>query len=279
MVMAAICEEPTMIRNKNTDLVVLCSLVAVVAVGLSFAQKPSKATPTPVPTATPPLANSTPNGLLPASPSTLAASAAPSNSVDDPSLMLWLPLNGSAVDEGPLHLKCSANAVTFDDQHGGSAIFGRDSYISVEQPERFNEMSSFSLSAWICPSQLCEHANIISKVRPNRDFNLQMAHTGQIVAHIANPNYEFCTSKRQLQPNQWVHVGATYSDHQWKLYINGALDTSTKVIRGPGWSGESLTIGNLLPHSNEPFWGRLDEVRIYRGELAKDSFEALMKSD
>lgn len=246
---------------KHTDLIILTLLVGAISVGMSLAPKPAQSSPTASPS---PGTSSTP-GASPAA----RALTVPGE------LMLRLPLNGSVIDEGPLHLECSANAVTFDDAHGGCANFGSGSYIKVSHPERFNQMESFTLAAWICPSKLVEHSNVISKVQPNRDFNLQMAHTGQLVAHIANPDYEHCVSKRQLQVDQWVHVAATYSDHQWRLYLDGRLDNSLEVKRGPGWTGDSLTIGNLLPNSSENFWGKLDEVRIYRGAMSADAISAL----
>lgn len=196
-------------------------------------------------------------------------------------LLLHMPLDGSPDDYSPLKHQTTSQGVTAStDRHGnpdGACRFTNGSYITVSEPEDFNGLNEFTLSAWVCPSTLREHLNIISKVTPHRDFNLQVDRYGQVLSHIMFGRYEFCYTKKRIAADRWSHITATYSNKNWKIYIDGVLDAQVEVDNSPPWTSEYLTVGNLFPGSHEAFLGDLDEVRVYNRALTASEVKELAR--
>lgn len=199
----------------------------------------------------------------------------------DPDLLLYLPLDGDARNHGALDLETKVMQVKFESDSetgGGYGLFSQESYISVLDPSQFNGMSEFTLSAWVHPELLREHLNVISKVAPSRDFNLQIDRYGQVVTHINVSGYEFCYTKDRIEAGRWTHLAATFKDRTWTIFIDGRVAAEQTMKSVPAWGGNNLTVGNLFPDAGEAFLGGLDEIRIYKRALNPSEVERLASS-
>lgn len=198
-----------------------------------------------------------------------------------PDLLLHLPLDGNDKDASSYRRRTLQHDVRpAPDRFGndaGACEFQEGSFIQIPDEKDFNHLKAFTLTAWICPNTLREHLNVISKVTPHRDFNLQISALGQLVSHITHGKYEFCYSERRLKANEWTFVAATYEDEgrRWKVYLNGKLDNQVKVENRPAWESKLLTVGNIYPNGPEAFLGRLDDVRVYNRALSDQEIAAL----
>lgn len=185
----------------------------------------------------------------------------------DPSLLLSLPLDGNAADAGPLHIGTEPHGLKpAADRRGrsdGAVEFDGSAWLRVDNAPQLNHLQQFTLSAWVNPSLRREHLNVISKVTPWRDFNLQIDARGLPVTHIMNGRYEFCYAQQPIPVGEWSLLTASFSDRQWSLYINGQLSNQVRVDNTPGWQGEQLVVGALQWGGAEPFAGRMDDLRIY----------------
>lgn len=197
-------------------------------------------------------------------------------------VILYLPLDGDSRDASHYRHKTLPHGVTpAPDRHGnksGALRFGEGSHIQIADYKSFNNLKEFTLSAWVNPSQRREHLNIVSKVTPYRDFNVQLDVLGRPLTHIMNGEYEFCYAKNSVETNRWSFVAATYRDHEWRVYLDGKLENTVTVKNAPGWTGQLMTVGNIFPHGPEAFLGSLDEVRVYRRALSEREIGALLKS-
>lgn len=195
-------------------------------------------------------------------------------------VLLYLPLGNSLSDaSGYEHYTRSMGATSTMDRHGdegGASNFAGLDYIEVDRAVDFNNLQGLTLSAWIRPTVRQEHLNVISKVTPHRDFNLQIDRLGRPVSHIMNEGYEFCYAQSSVPLNEWSFVAATYSDGVWKMYINGKLDSTVKVTKAPTWQSRLMTVGALYPGA-EGFIGDLDEVRVHSRALSEDEIAGLME--
>ncbi|WP_298508499.1 LamG-like jellyroll fold domain-containing protein [uncultured Kordia sp.] len=184
-------------------------------------------------------------------------------------LLGYYPFSGNANDESGNnnHGVVYGAALTTDGANTNDSAyhFSNNNYISIENVQAFDNLNEFTLSAWVHPDFLDVHNNIISKVTPNRDFNLQLTNVG-IDAHFAEGStyYRAWFNDYALSLNTWTHVVSTWDGTNWKIYINGDLvKVSADYNVEPLWNGGYMTIGNLLPNSHEGFNGKIDDVRIY----------------
>lgn len=156
---------------------------------------------------------------------------------------------------------------------GQAALVGSGKYVDIINTGQFNYLDSFTLSAWINPSQINSYNFILSKVTPNRDFSFQLTNTGQLNVHFAHSaTYYSCTTPESIPLNRWTHVAATWqkvssTTGYWKLYVNGAIKKSCVVSNAqPIWTGNNISIGSLQKGSYL-FTGKIDEVKIFDDAL------------
>lgn len=67
--------------------------------------------------------------------------------------------------------------------------------------------------------------------------------------------------------NTWYHLAATYDNHDLRLFLNGSTAANGTAEGALGSHPEApATLGNLYDNSM-PFYGSLDDVRIYDHEI------------
>jgi len=221
---------------------------------------------------------SDPNGILL---ETFFVTITVSTEIGDISLGLLghYPFSGNSLDESGNNNDGIVTGATLTTDGLGAENsaynFSQGNYISIENVDAFDNLATFTLSAWVNPSSLSAHNSIISKVTPNRDFNLQLTNIG-VDSHFAYLNgavyYRAWFTDYALDLNVWTHVLSTWDGTNWKIYLNGELVkvSADYTAIEPLWTGGYMTIGNLSPehaNTNENFNGKIDEVRIYNRAL------------
>lgn len=79
--------------------------------------------------------------------------------------------------------------------------------------------------------------------------------------------------------NAWYHLAAVYDGTEMRVYLNGSLATIGSATGGMGFHPEApATLGNLFDGSL-PFYGDLDDVRVYDHALTPQEVVDLVIGD
>jgi hypothetical protein len=78
--------------------------------------------------------------------------------------------------------------------------------------------------------------------------------------------------------NEWTHMAVTRDGAEAVLYVDGARDTSERYDFTPGACSSSLTVGGTWSGDN-PFKGKIDDVRLYDRPLSDQEIEDLAQAD
>jgi glucose/arabinose dehydrogenase len=177
---------------------------------------------------------------------------------------------------------------------------GSNNYVHLTNDTTLH-LNSFTLEAWIKPSGPGATTStgsggitavpIITKGRGESDApaNLNMNYFLGIDANkkiisdfeeSTGPNHPII-SKAVIQDTIWTHVAVTYEavSAVWKLYLNGALDTTKDLGSNKfpaSGSVQPAAIGSALNSAGVPagfFKGQIDEVRIWN--VARSGTEIL----
>ncbi len=196
----------------------------------------------------------------------------------DPSLLMHFSFDGNTVSETSGNSTVNVtdnNTSSIADMagvNGNARAFQSGAYLSLEDVDgKVDQLSEFTLSAWVFSPNAGSRNTIVSKVNPNRDFVLSIF-DGKPAFHF-NVNFDeyyFCFSPDPLPLNQWVHIVATFDNGTMSIYVDGELKNTRVVTEATiGWTGTDLEIGSFHDGS-EPFEGFIDEVKIYNRALSAE---------
>ena len=149
---------------------------------------------------------------------------------------------------------------------------GADNYVVIG-PTPDLDIPSVSIDCWVkllkLPEEAGAHFIWNGDERPSNDsYTLGADWKGKVMA-VGNFNGGFnFRSKSTLQLNRWTHLALTIDDKEKrvKLYIDGELDTETSYNNTLPVGYSFLTFGaGFDGHNvhNQPYFGLLDEVRIF----------------
>ncbi|MBX3724134.1 MAG: Ig-like domain-containing protein [Turneriella sp.] len=78
-----------------------------------------------------------------------------------------------------------------------------------------------------------------------------------------------------LKLNTWTHLCHVYDGNATRIYLNGIQDGSSTTVAASAL-GDGLFIGKAAPSAiQSPFYGRLDDVRVYAGALTESSIRQI----
>jgi hypothetical protein len=145
---------------------------------------------------------------------------------------------------------------------------GNNQYVNVTPTASINSLglTGYTLEAWVYPTDV---SGVKSILRKTGDYNLYII-DGSVAAEvwpngIGNSTFIRTTpiASNVIPNNAWSHVAATWNKTTGiiSLYVNGVNVSSSTLTTTIGGT-EPLLIG-LSSIYNQPFAGKLDEVRIW----------------
>jgi PKD repeat protein len=208
-------------------------------------------------------------------------------------LIAHYPFTGNANDVSGNNINgVVTNAVlTTDKTNAANSAYyfnGRDSYIQLPFSNLYNfsAYSSFSISLWVLPDpgNSWPAQALLVKSPYNYDFNESIwnygcylldykAMSGYAYEHILNSKTQFSYDKC------WYNIITTYDKGNWKLYINGRLESSDlSQTRFVSAERCKITFGKKGESSGDWYKGKMDDVRIYSRVLNEQEIKAIAVS-
>jgi hypothetical protein len=198
--------------------------------------------------------------------------------------LLDLPFNGNANDISTNANTPTVNGATLTkDRYGktnSAYYFDGNSNITFPDISAYNNLTEYTLSAWIKPERLdvMHSNNIISKVTPNRDFVLYVNYQSPFTAasQFYDGSYVVGNGTSTIPLNKWTLITSTWNGSEFKVYVNGKLESTTSTsAKSPSWTGKEFSIGSLSADKSFGFKGAIDDVAVYGKALSANEISAL----
>ena len=146
---------------------------------------------------------------------------------------------------------------------------GRNDY--ADDTNVINAWGEGTLMSWI---KIDPTASGIQTIVGQNAFYIQLNSDKSITAYA---NGYTLTNGAALTTNQWVHVGATYKNGSFILYVNGLeVASNTSVSGGLPADTSSFTLGRKPDSNSNYFKGYLDEVRLFNKALSENEFQKMV---
>lgn len=203
------------------------------------------------------------------------------------SLQVWLPLNGSLVNQGLSDADIIANGATVNanGKIGKCYSFdGSDDLISINCSNLYKTFSGgtqqFSIAFWVYHAD-ATRAIIFGDygLTGTIQFNIELTTGHQIRFYwAANPDKNFAATTA-IAVSTWTHIVLTYDGNKINLYKNG-------ILQSDSWSGTLATkskttglfyLGRDSRTGNTVLNGRLNDFRIYDHALSVKEVEEISK--
>jgi hypothetical protein len=171
---------------------------------------------------------------------------------------------------------------------GGSALAldGIDDYVEVPDAASLDMTDGFTIAAWVYLEDYVEWASIVTKATfygdDNNNYTIHQSGPagGTEVGHLrfTGPNLELPLpeSNTQIPLRQWHYVAVTYDRDSIRFYYDGQPDGSTQLQKALIPNNSPLYIGQDPPGSNERWYGKIDELRIWNQALGPEMIRAAM---
>jgi hypothetical protein len=138
----------------------------------------------------------------------------------------------------------------------------------------------FTLSAWVNPVDFADYRAILSKrdsyaaADMRLDWGLKKS-SGTVYLGRSGVQVDFAYAP---QVNTWTHLTVVATSTDTRLYVNGALQQTAGVF-SVGTDGTANTViggtGEPAGGDNDPFKGKIDEVRTYNRALSASEIQDL----
>ena len=80
---------------------------------------------------------------------------------------------------------------------------------------------------------------------------------------------------REVNANEWHHVGAVYDGETMRLYVDGKLEATQPKKGTVGRNDFEVVIGGNAQREGRAFDGLLDDLRVYNCALPESRMMAL----
>jgi hypothetical protein len=151
--------------------------------------------------------------------------------------------------------------------------FGTSKYVVIEntnQEYNFTSGEEFSYGAWFYPTTLSSWNGIISKMPSwGNGYNLQVGTSQNIACGIGT----YVKTSWAPEVDTWYHAMCVYTGTAMRLYVNGEYQTATTYAVAGGNS--DLKLGMFYTTTSLPFYGIIDDVRIYNRALSATEIQQL----
>ncbi|HEY0100361.1 MAG TPA: LamG-like jellyroll fold domain-containing protein [Pyrinomonadaceae bacterium] len=187
----------------------------------------------------------------------------------------WYPFDGNTLDLAENQSGILRNGATFAPGKVGQALSldGVDDYFEVNGFFLSMSFSALSMETWINPTQVAT-GRIFDKAPPGGTNGFLLELSGGRLRAVFGANS--ATSAASIPAGAYTHVAATYDGTNIRLYINGALDSTTAATTPGAIASNSLNafIG-AGREAGTAFGGQIDEFAIYRRTLTAGEIQAI----
>lgn len=212
------------------------------------------------------------------------------------SLQIWLPLNGSLVNNGLSDLKFSLinttnTTISTDSKFGKS--YNNNSYSAggITSDKSINLGQNQSMFCWFKFTTLNNNFSLGGGLvtQHNHSTNSGMgitikyvsSTTGYISVNTGTGSartYNTYCGTTLLQANTWYHGGYTYDGNNIKLYVNGVCENTISFTNMSVPANPIKVFIWSLSHQDYYFNGKLNDVRIYNHCLSLKEVKEISKA-
>jgi len=199
-------------------------------------------------------------------------------------LVAYYPFNGNANDEsgnGNNGTVYGASLTTDRFGNNGKA-YSFDGVNSIIQTSSdfFNASNDFTISLWLKSDGLQQNQTVFNTTPHNvitLSYNyfthpqgyLMLLYGGAQFGNWYNQPGDIFSPTISLQ-NQWSYITLTKTNGRFSVYQNGLILTSAAIIQNPTSTLTKVNFGRCDPSTcNEPYFGSLDDIRIYNRALTQ----------
>jgi hypothetical protein len=138
----------------------------------------------------------------------------------------------------------------------------------------FTAGEPFSYGAWFYATSFpASWHGIISKMPTwGEGYNLQVGPSNKIACGIG----VYVSTSWTPEINKWYHSMCVYDGSKMTLYVDGVEENSSTYAINPG--NTDLKLGMFYTYGALPFYGKIDDVRIYNRALSELEVQSLHNS-
>jgi hypothetical protein len=165
--------------------------------------------------------------------------------------------------------------------HSGAALTfnGTSSSVSIPNSSSLTLTSAMTLEAWVRPTALggSWRTVLFKEQSAGMVYSLYAGDGSRPRSQVNIGGEENAVGAATLPVNTWTHIAGSYDGTTLRLYVNGALVSSTTVGGSIPSSTGPLRIGGNSIWS-EWFAGTIDSVRVYSRALSQSEIQADMNA-
>jgi hypothetical protein len=169
-------------------------------------------------------------------------------------------------------------ARTSDGKFGGGIYVIDGGSITVPDAASLDLTTGMTVEAWVNPDQATAYQDVVLKeTSKGGAWGLYAFADGGGPASVVSVGHDFVANAGPNIPlHTWTHLATTYDGATLRLYRDGALVAQRSVSGAMATSSGPLKIGGNSIW-DEPFEGRIDDVRVYNRPLAASELATDMK--
>ncbi len=188
-------------------------------------------------------------------------------------LVAYFPFEGNCQDASSIHHPTTTfGAIDYQEGAIGQClVLNGDGCVKVPDAPAL-QLKKYTLAAWVYHVRTNTNARVLEK-GAGQAYWLWM-YGGKMIGGFYGNDYTDVHSDSTVPEAKWTYVCTTYDGKTQAIYINGILETSSKVEEEVSTTNRPLYIG--CRNAATDFWsGGLDEVRIYNRALNQEEITAL----
>lgn len=196
-------------------------------------------------------------------------------------LVAYYPFNNNVLDDSGNENHGTINGATlttdrFGNENSAYNFDGEDDFIFIPYSGDFNiePTSQLTLVAWVNPSVHNISHHIITKAPSNTEWDYGLTIDNNNLYLFGHHSQHEAYSKSTAELNSWHQVVGVYDNTNWKIYIDGVLETENSASYITQSSG-GIAIGRKGETMLGYFNGSIDDIRIYNRTLSSSEVYSL----